>query len=518
MKLRESIFLLSFILVFAFPFLSCSDDTDADEATMELVLSFSGESATSVTLTYGASNDETRCTTATAAVSANKAAFSLSKAYADSYGYFKVYSVKAYSGSTLLEATTTETVWFKYNEDQSYTLHYTLQTTSEQSSVTIKDLSVTLGDDFIRGFDASEVDYYETDCGITWTDTDGSEKDFFEILAAHGVNTVRLRIWKDPSQFSASINTGMNDIDRTVRMARRAHEAGLDVMLDFHYSDTWADPGRQMVPAAWKNLGSVEAVSAALAEYTADVLTALKEQAGVVPRYVQVGNEINPGLLLHVSSSSTNNDSHTDFAYAGKSWGTNLPNFTAYIKAGADAVRTFDSSIKIVLHVASAGYEDWSWIFDPLNEAGVPFDIIGFSYYPWESSHGTISMLKKALAFQKARYGVDVIVAECSSHWADESSKTAQSYTYQHMVDPATGALYSDLETATSGSTTYVKGSIQNQANVIRHIIGETAATGGIGVFTWGGDLYNYSKWGMFNSGAVALPSLDVFSVQGSEP
>ena len=108
------------------------------------------------------------------------------------------------------------------------------------------------------------------------------------------------------------------------------------------------------------------------------------------------------------------------------------------------------------------------------------------------------------------------MVVECSSHWKDESSKSAQNYTYQHMIDPSTASVYSDLETAISGSTSYIKGSVQNQANVIRHIIEETAASGGIGVFAWGGDLYGNYKWGMFDSSAVALSSLDVFNVTGT--
>lgn len=97
-----------------------------------------------------------------------------------------------------------------------------------------------------------------------------------------------------------------------------------------------------------------------------------------------------------------------------------------------------------------------------------------------------------------------------------DTSTTEQNYTYQHLIDPNTSTVYSDFEIATSGSTTYVKGTVQNQANVIRHIIEETADSGGIGVFTWGGDMYNYPKWGMFNSSGVALSSLDVFSVESN--
>lgn len=493
-------------------FSACSSSDSAP--SMELVISFTGAHATSATLVYGPSAEGGETATSTVTVSAQKATFTLSDTYADDNGWLKIYSLKVYDGTTLLSATTSDVVWFKFTEDSTHAMSYTLQAASSSEEITIAPFSLPA--DFIRGFDASEVDYYENEKKMTWTDTDGVEKDFFAILAAHGVNTVRLRIWNDPSQFVASVNTGMNDLARTVRMAKRVKAAGLSLMLDFHYSDTWADPGRQIVPAAWKGLGSVEDVASALSAYTTEVLTALKEQADVVPAYVQIGNEINPGMLLHVSTSSTSNDTHTDFAYAGKSWGTDddsvLSNLTAYLKAGADAVREFDSSIKIVLHVASGGYKDWSWIFDPIRNAGVLFDIIGYSYYPWEKDHGTIARLKEAIAFQKERYNVDVIVAECSAHWGDDSSKSAQNYTYQHMINPANGSVYDDLEIGTSGNVTYVKGSVQNQANVLRHIFAETADAGGAGVFTWGGDMYESYKWGMFDKNGQALSSMDVFS------
>ncbi len=374
-----------------------------------------------------------------------------------------------------------------------------------------EDNPEVLNDGFIRGFDASEVDFYEDENGVTWYDTTGNERDFFKILAAHGVNTVRLRIWNDPSQFSSSVNTGMNDLNRTVSMAKRVNDAGLALMLDFHYSDTWADPGRQIVPNAWKDLTSADTVASKLSTYTTSVLTTLKE-AGVTPSYVQIGNELNSGMMTaYKGTSSTDNTASGTFACSG-TVGTSVStaaNLIKYLKAGANAVRAFDSSIKIVIHVASTG-SDLSWFYERIDD--VDYDIIGLSYYPWESSHGTISTLKSNLETLASTFDKDVMVVECSSHWADESSKSAQNYTYQHMVDPDTGSVYSDLETAKSGSNTYVVGSVQNQANVIYHIMEETADSGGIGVFAWGGDLYGNYKWGMFDSSCKALDSIDVFS------
>ncbi|MCR5401466.1 MAG: arabinogalactan endo-1,4-beta-galactosidase [Treponema sp.] len=370
------------------------------------------------------------------------------------------------------------------------------------------------GSQFVRGFDASQVDFFE-EAGVKWKDIDGKEKDFFEILKSHGVNTVRLRIWDDPSQFNSSINTGDNSLERTVKMARRVKNAGLSLLLDFHYSDTWADPGRQILPAAWKNLKTEDEVAKALSEYTTQVLTAIKNQAGIVPSYVQVGNEINSGLLLHLSSNPNDNNDFSAFALAGNSYGDE-ENFSPdrmvkYLKAGAMAVRSFDSSIKILLHLAGNPWYDDSWFFDPVKNAEVPFDAIGYSFYPWESSGMTISDLKKKIAFQKEKYGLQVMVVESSSHWNDEADLEYQIRTCKSMTDPSTGKPYSDLELSASGGQTYVKGTVTNQANVLRHMIDESRASGASGFFVWGGDLYGNYKWGMFDSSARALESLNEF-------
>ncbi|MCH5295563.1 MAG: glycosyl hydrolase 53 family protein [Treponema sp.] len=496
-------------------FTGCPSGGGPGYPSMTLVLSFSGTSAASATkavLTYGSSSDESVTEILTASVSASKATFTLNGNLKNSSGWLKIYGLSVYSGDTLLSsAISGSDPWFEFKEDFSKTISYTLSPLSSDK-IDMEDLSVELDENFLRGFDASYVDWYEKDCNVVFKDTDGTDKDFFKILAGHGVNTVRLRIWNDPSQFSSSVNGGMNDLERTVRMARRVKEAGLSLMLDFHYSDTFADPGRQIVPAAWRNLKSADEVADALRGYTTEVLSAIKNQAGITPSYVQVGNEINPGMMIHKEGKSkSDNTASGSFAYAGTS-GSSAANLVKYLSAGADAVHDFDPKIKVVIHLASASNGgDLSWFFNRIKD--VDYDVIGLSYYPWESSHGTIASLKKNISSLKSTFKKDVIVAECSAHWKDDSDKSAQNYTWQHMKDPATGSVYSDLTTATSGSKTYVVGSVQNQANVIRHIIEETAASGGTGVFTWGGDLYGNYKWGMFDGSGVALGSMDVLGI-----
>lgn len=374
---------------------------------------------------------------------------------------------------------------------------------------------------FIKGFDASYVDWFEEKGNIRWKDTDGTRKDFLEILKSHGVNTIRLRIWHNPGLYADGINDGDNTLSRTIRMAKRIKAAGLDLMLDFHYSDTWADPSRQIVPQEWESLKSVTAIAKALSQYTTSVLNEIKTQANIVPKYVQVGNEINRGLLVDKATDYTDNNKHERFKFAGRAYkdenetdfSTDI--FTKYLKAGADAVRAFDKSINIVLHVAATadGWHDWGWFFDPIKAAGVPFDVIGYSYYPWESGHGTIATLKKTIDRQIKKYGVKIIVAECSAHWHDDSGDgyAAQHNTYTHMIDPNTNSVYSDLTTADSGTVSYVCGTPSNQANIIRHIMEESRSAGAVGVLAWGGDLYGNYKWGMFDGEGKALQSIKEF-------
>ena len=387
------------------------------------------------------------------------------------------------------------------------------------NSPTDGDKNNSSPNEFIKGFDASYVDWYEEKYNIHWKDTDGTGKDFLEILKSHGVNTIRLRIWHNPSLYDEGINDGNNDLNRTIRMAKRIKAAGLDLMLDFHYSDTWADPGRQIVPKEWESLNSSNAIANALSQYTTSVLSEIKSQADFIPRYVQVGNEINPGLLVHKATDYTDNNKHERFRFAGRAYADSgetdfLPDtFTKYLKAGADAVRAFDKSINIVLHVASDSNHDWGWFFNPIKDAGVPFDVIGYSYYPWEANHGTIAILKKTIDRQIKKYGVKIIIAECSAHWHDDSYNgyAAQHNTYIHMVDPSTGSVYSDLTTADNGTVTYICGTPSNQANIIRHIMEESRSAGASGVLVWGGDLYGNYKWGMFDSSGKALQSIKEF-------
>ncbi len=222
------------------------------------------------------------------------------------------------------------------------------------------------------------------------------EKDAIQILKEHGFNYIRLRIFNNPEADSGySPKKGFCNLAHTKQMASRIKAKGMKFLLDFHYSDTWADPGKQFKPSAWKDLSFTQ-LTKAVRIYTRNVLIALKEQ-GTLPQMVQVGNEINHGIIWPNGNIS------------------NIENLTELLKAGIAGVKDVDTSIKIMLHIACGGQNEESRsFFDSMLARNVVFDIIGQSYYPrW---HGTISDLGNNLTDLSKRYRQDVIVAEYSEH------------------------------------------------------------------------------------------------------
>jgi beta-galactosidase len=239
--------------------------------------------------------------------------------------------------------------------------------------------------------------------GMKFSDK-GVEKDPILILKDHGFNYVRLRIFNDPARDSGySPGKGFCDLEHTMAMAKRVKAAGMKLLLDFHYSDTWADPGKQNEPAAWRNL-SFTGLKKALYDYTAKVLTALKNQ-GTTPEMVQVGNEINHGIVW-----PDGNICHLD-------------SMSQLLSAGVAGVKSVDPSIVIMLHIALGGQNDEAVFFiNQVLARRVSFDVIGLSYYPkW---HGTIADLRDNMNDLVSRYGKSVVVAEYSAR-KEEVNKVA---------------------------------------------------------------------------------------------
>lgn len=381
--------------------------------------------------------------------------------------------------------------------------------------------TISLPDSFIRGFDLSSADYWENDYAElynedeNWYDTDGSQKSLYEILKNHGINTVRIRVWVDPenapvtdSNWPAANDWHAGDCttERAVRMAKEANKAGLKILLDFHYSDYWTDPGKQLIPLSWQNAASSDEMAEKISSYTTEVLTALNNES-IIPDYVQVGNEIDSGILLHTSYSTSSGTVSGDKSLTGNMEST-YGNFKSYISAGCKAVRDFDEGIKIIMHVTN---EYASWTIQKIESYGIDYDIIGLSYYPWEANHGNIAKLKSNISSLKNTYSKPVIVAETSAHWNCNKGEadTDRAYSAAHMINPDTDGIYSDLETETVNGSLQMIGSVENQKNIIRHIMEEAADSGASGLFVWGGERRGDWKYAFFDWEGKAFDSLD---------
>jgi arabinogalactan endo-1,4-beta-galactosidase len=254
------------------------------------------------------------------------------------------------------------------------------------------------------GADLSYVNEME-DCGARYRDGDDAV-DPYALFAERGARLVRLRLWHDPQW------TDYGTLADVIRSSKRAKDAGMQVLLDFHYSDDWADPGDQIVPAAWRELDA-EALAAAVYEYTVDVLVELHEN-GVMPELVQVGNETNTEILL---TAPIPEDTPID-------WERNVALLNAGIVGVAEAARLTGTAPKTMLHIAQPeNVEPW---FDAAFAAGIKdFELIGISYYPKWSSRD-LSGLERTLRRVTHKYGKDVIVVETAYPWTldgqDEAS------------------------------------------------------------------------------------------------
>ncbi|HVZ98038.1 MAG TPA: beta-galactosidase GalA [Chitinophagaceae bacterium] len=229
--------------------------------------------------------------------------------------------------------------------------------------------------------------------GLHFSDN-GKEKDAIEILKDHGFNYIRLRLFVNPADSNGySPKEGFCDLQHTLEMARRIKNAGMKFLLDFHYSDTWADPGKQYTPAAWKALGFTQ-LTQKIYSYTKEVLEKLKAQ-NTLPDMVQPGNEINHGILW-----PDGNIQHPD-------------SLADLLKAAIKAIKEADPGIIVMLHIALGGQNSESEFFlDNMINRGVVFDAIGESYYPkW---HGTLEDLQTNLTALEDKYHKPVIIAEYS--------------------------------------------------------------------------------------------------------
>ncbi len=224
---------------------------------------------------------------------------------------------------------------------------------------------------------------------------DGQAKQGFQIFSDNGYTWCRLRVFHSPNH----VGPVVNDLDYTIALAREAKQFGFKIFLNFHYSDTWADPGKQFTPEAWENL-ELELLADSVYQYTRHVLEAMK-QADVSPRMVQIGNEINNGMLWP----------------RGRLWAKDgtarWAELSTLLKAGIRAVKDTqnDASVPIMIHAATGGnVVESDNFYSNIMKQGVEFDVIGLSYYPWW--HGTFEDLEKNLAFLSGKYKQEISVVE----------------------------------------------------------------------------------------------------------
>jgi arabinogalactan endo-1,4-beta-galactosidase len=245
---------------------------------------------------------------------------------------------------------------------------------------------------FAKGADVGWLPQMEA-TGYTFYDADGRPKECLQLLKDRGMNSIRLRVFVNPSDDKAS---GHCSKAETIAMALRAQKMGFRIMINFHYSDSWADPSKQNKPKAWENLAFPELLNEVYA-HTFDVIQALK-LAGVNPEWVQVGNEIPGGMLWP--------DGSTDH------WNQ----LGQLLNKGFDAVKAVDQTIKVIVHVDEGNNnEKFRKFFDNATAQKVRYDVIGLSYYPYwikKDYTETIADLQANLNDMAERYGKEVMIVE----------------------------------------------------------------------------------------------------------
>jgi arabinogalactan endo-1,4-beta-galactosidase len=297
----------------------------------------------------------------------------------------------------------------------------------------------------IRGADVSSLTKSEDKGGVYRT-ASGRRDDALEILRENGLNWIRLRAWVNPAD-------GYHDKAELLAMAQRAKAQRLQVLVDLHYSDTWADPGKQGKPAAWASLAFPDLLVTFRA-YTADICNSLKAQ-GTPPAMIQLGNELNSGMLWP--------DGHT--------WDPpNWDNLAQLLTAGYQAVKSCSPSTRVMLHLANGGDNGlYRWWFDNITSRGVPFDVIGASFY--EYWHGPLGDLQNNLNDISARYNKDVVVAETAYPFtlADDDN-------YENIIN--------DPSELVAGYPATPEGQASNLRDVMS-IVRAVPNGRGLGVFYW---------------------------------
>jgi len=306
---------------------------------------------------------------------------------------------------------------------------------------------------FAKGADISWVTQMESS-GVKFYDKSGNQIELFALMKSLGMNSIRLRAWVNPTD-------GWCNTADVVAKALRAKAAGMKILIDFHYSDSWADPGKQPKPAAWAALDFPTLVTT-LHDYTVSVMNTLKTN-GVTPDWVQVGNEVSDGMLWEDGRASTH-----------------MANFAALVEAGYQAVKSVSSTTKVIVHLPN-GFDNslYEYLFDGLKNNGAHWDIIGMSLYPSTTNYTTLDTQCLAnINDMVSRYGTPAMVVEVGMNASDPTDSRA---------------FLTDLITKING----------------------VSNGNGLGVFYWEPEAYNWQSYtlGAFDNTGKPTIALDAFGV-----
>ncbi len=305
---------------------------------------------------------------------------------------------------------------------------------------------------FAKGADVSWVTQMESS-SYKFYDSNGNQMDLFALLKSIGFNSIRLRAWVNPSD-------GWCNTSDLVAKAVRAKNAGMKILIDFHYSDVWADPGHQAKPAAWASF-DFPTLQTSLYNYTVSVMNTLKTN-GVTPDWVQVGNETDDGMLWEDGRASTH-----------------MANFAALVKQGYAAVKSVSATTKVIVHISN-GYNNttYRWMFDGLKANGAQWDIIGMSLYPSTSNWSSLDAQCLAnINDMVSRYSTPCMVVEVGMQESDVTNSKA---------------FLTDIITK----------------------VNSVSGNNGLGVFYWEPEAYNWQGYGLgaFTASGRPSPALAAFS------
>lgn len=330
-------------------------------------------------------------------------------------------------------------------------IHSYASSNSLNTSITVEQVS-GISEDTIRGVDISSIISLENS-GVNFYNFDGQKQDIFKTLSESGVNYIRVRVWHNPYDENGNgYGGGNNDLAKSIEIGQRATKYGMKLLVDFHYSDFWSDPGKQQAPKAWQDY-SVDQKVSAIYNYTKTSLQQLRN-AGVDIGMVQIGNETGYSF---VGCATWEKEGYTQVDFS---------DIARLMNAGSQAVREIDPNILVAVHMTNPE-KGYYWISKDLHDYGVDYDVFASSYYP--AQHGTLTNLTSQLKQVAETYGKKVMVAETSYAYTSEDGDGHPNTLYNNDLTP-------NYEI-----------SVQGQANHIRDVFQAVSNVGeaGLGVFYW---------------------------------